>query len=235
MLKKYGYSYRNPLFVGKALLYKKLEKVLPELHGFVLDCGAGTQPYKSLLPKEKTKYFNFDYNASLKPAVIADSRYIPFKDGLFDAIIITEVLEHVFETRMVLNELFRLLKPGGIVVCSTPFTWGLHYDPYDFYRFTPYALRRLFTENGFVVDSLVRTGGLFSAMYQRTADVLFHALNRFLMAKLRMTNTLSERILKTLIQLPNALAIRILPLFDYMDQRDALTFFLTAKKKADGA
>ena len=68
-----------------------------------------------------------------------------FKDNKFDVVFIYEVLEHVERPFEASNELFRVLKPGGTLLLSTPFIFGIHDAPYDYWRFTKYGLKNLFS------------------------------------------------------------------------------------------
>jgi SAM-dependent methyltransferase len=64
----------------------------------------------------------------------------------FDLIICTEVLEHVNNPFSVVNELRRILKPGGIIAISTPFNFRIHGPLPDNWRFTIHGLKVLFNE-----------------------------------------------------------------------------------------
>lgn len=68
------------------------------------------------------------------------------EDEKFDLIICTEVLEHVNNPFLVVNELKRILKTGGIVAVSTPFNFRIHGPLPDNWRFTIYGLKQLFKE-----------------------------------------------------------------------------------------
>lgn len=52
--------------------------------------------------------------------VRADLRAMPFRSGSFDAVLCNQVVEHVREDRAVLRELFRVAKPGGVVIVGVP-------------------------------------------------------------------------------------------------------------------
>jgi SAM-dependent methyltransferase len=54
-----------------------------------------------------------------------------------------ETFEHVFEVRRAFDEVFRLLKPGGIFVITSPLNFRIHGYPDDYWRMTPNCLRRL--------------------------------------------------------------------------------------------
>ncbi|MGB2695537.1 MAG: class I SAM-dependent methyltransferase [Dehalococcoidia bacterium] len=49
-----------------------------------------------------------------------DAPRLPFKDAAFDRVLCTEVMEHVSDDREVLEELIRVLRPGGVIAISVP-------------------------------------------------------------------------------------------------------------------
>jgi SAM-dependent methyltransferase len=51
---------------------------------------------------------------------VADGQHLPFADASFDRIICTETLEHVLDPRLILEQLARVLKPGGRLAVSVP-------------------------------------------------------------------------------------------------------------------
>ncbi len=105
-----------------------------------------------------------------RPTIVGDARFLPFKDGVFDGVLCSEVIEHVFEKERVLDEIKRVLRPGGWLILTAPMSWGLHYEPSDFWRFTPYALRRLLEDREFNVVQVERVGGLFSLVGSRLVE-----------------------------------------------------------------
>jgi SAM-dependent methyltransferase len=66
-------------------------------------------------------------------------------DNYYDIIICTEVLEHTFNPISACNEIFRILKKGGICYASTPFNFRIHGPLPDCWRFTEYGLKSLFS------------------------------------------------------------------------------------------
>ena len=82
---------------------------------------------------------------------VCDLKSIPVEDGRYEMVLCTQVLEHTPEPRAVLGELCRVLKPGGELWLSTPLYYPEHEPPYDFFRYTQFALRRLMEEQGLEV------------------------------------------------------------------------------------
>lgn len=76
----------------------------------------------------------------------ADAHYLPFKNEMFDVIISSEVFEHLYNPYLVVDEIHRTLKKGGMVLITTRFLFHIHDAPHDFFRFTKYGLEYLFKE-----------------------------------------------------------------------------------------
>jgi SAM-dependent methyltransferase/uncharacterized protein YbaR (Trm112 family) len=94
--------------------------------------------------------------------LVGDLHRIPLRDDALDAIICTGVLEHVEDANRVVEEFWRVLRPGGRVYASLPFLQGYHPSPTDFRRFTRDGARQLFTR--FQIDQLVNTRGSASTV-----------------------------------------------------------------------
>ena len=77
-------------------------------------------------------------------ACIADAHDLPFLDASFDACVACAVLEHVADPYRCVQEIVRILRPGGYVFAETPFMQPVHMGAHDFTRFTFLGHRRLF-------------------------------------------------------------------------------------------
>ena len=75
--------------------------------------------------------------------VLADAHSLPFEAATFDAIICQAVLEHVVNPTRCVEEMWRVLKPGGRIFLDLPFLWPVHMGAYDYTRFTLTGLRLL--------------------------------------------------------------------------------------------
>jgi len=72
-------------------------------------------------------------------------------------VLATEVFEHVFELDHTLQEINRVMKPGGKILLSAPFVFMEHEIPYDFARYSSYGMRAVLERNGFQVLALDKT------------------------------------------------------------------------------
>ena len=145
-------------FYGRMLLdlqiltiYDDLKKELPAFRGKVLDIGCGQSPYKFLLNKTPSTYCGIDtanakaFNYHNPDVILFDGQHILFPDDTFDAMICTEVLEHVYNFQALVDEMYRVCKPGGRGIITIPFSARYHYIPNDYFRYTPAALEKIFS------------------------------------------------------------------------------------------
>ncbi|GGG53183.1 methyltransferase domain-containing protein [Bizionia arctica] len=150
--------------IRKSLL-EAVKEVKPFLHGDVLDLACGILPYKNFLMNDKiNKYIGVDlepteYHNSVKPDYYWDGKTIPLGDASVDFVLATEFLEHYFDTSSILTEINRVLKPGGILFFTVPSVWPLHEVPYDYHRFTPYALEMHFKNTAYTSWDIKPLGG----------------------------------------------------------------------------
>lgn len=75
--------------------------------------------------------------------VRADAHMLPFRTESVDSILCAEVLEHMVRPERGIDEMRRVLRPGGRLLLTTRFLFPLHDRPGDFFRFTKYGLLRL--------------------------------------------------------------------------------------------
>ena len=95
-----------------------------------------------------------------RPDVQAEAAYVPFRDGCFDAVICSELLEHVPDPPAVLREAYRVLREGGTLLICVPFLHRIHGDPYDYGRYTDFYWSQTLTTIGFE-DIRIEKQGLF--------------------------------------------------------------------------
>jgi SAM-dependent methyltransferase len=104
-----------------------------------LDIGAQNGPYAAFFPNRIA--LDIRHGAGVK--VIGDAQALGLTGECVDVVLCTEVLEHLPEPQRAIDEMFRVLRPGGTLLLTTRFLFPIHDAPHDYYRFTKYGLRHL--------------------------------------------------------------------------------------------
>lgn len=137
------------------------------LEGNILDIGCGdgkhTFDLQKMLPDFSFSGADFSeraitYARMLAPQIpfyIQDGTKLQFQDASFDAIVSIEVIEHIPipDVPLFLQEIIRLLKPGGVVVLTTP-TPNRPVDEKHYQHFDEILMRNYLTEAGFQVQEM---------------------------------------------------------------------------------
>lgn len=167
-----------PHFGTEHFLRKRISDYSRSIEGGrLLDIGCGERPYERYSNVEK--YLGAEIAGGAHPDTkkkvdfYYDGRNLPIRTASVDWILSSEVLEHVNEPDMFIKEMNRVIKDGGEVILSTPQTWGLHEEPFDYYRYTKYGLKYLFEKNGFKIIKSNSTTGLMGTIGQRLSSHMF--------------------------------------------------------------
>ena len=104
----------------------------------ILDLGSGTD-------RRAPNVITLEIEANSNVDIVGDGHQLPFHDNVFDAIINEAVLEHVLEPKQIVDEIYRVLKPGGYVCAAVPFLQGFHASPHDYQRYTVPGFNHLFS------------------------------------------------------------------------------------------
>jgi SAM-dependent methyltransferase len=141
----------------------------------VADVGAGEAPYRELF--RHADYVTIDWAESLHHGprdgvdIVASADAIPVDDASFDAVLLTQVLEHVPEPQSVLGELHRIVRPTGRAYITVPLAWELHELPHDYFRYTEEGLRHLLASAGFVDIRVQPRNDCFTTLAQLMRNV----------------------------------------------------------------
>jgi len=90
--------------------------------------------------------FSLDIEKQYNPDIIADITDYDFNNDKYDVIIISEVLQFIPDPQKAINNIYRGLNKNGIMILTVPFIYPIHDRPYDYYRFTKYALHHLLSK-----------------------------------------------------------------------------------------
>jgi len=161
-------------FIVRHSILRELNGALSHFSGHLLDIGCGGMPYKQYLLNHSaiTNYTGLDiegaltYNENVRPDFTWNGIVMPFQTSSFDTAFGTEVLEHCPDPQIVLQEVYRVLKPGGHFFFTVPFLWPLHEVPHDEYRYTPFSLERHLKNAGFSQVHLQALGGWDASLAQ---------------------------------------------------------------------
>ncbi len=174
----------NPYFIARYGLLNKIKVFAKnDFSGQIfLDIGCGGKPYQNLFLNLE-KYIGIDVEGgghkdeAKNVDKFYDGKIIPFSDNNFDVVICTQVLEHVEDPIFLLQEINRILKPGGKIFLTMPFVWNEHETPFDFRRFTRYEHIRVFEKAGLKIETIEATTGLFGVCGQLISAFIFEEIN----------------------------------------------------------
>ena len=165
--------FSNPFYILRRRLYQNILLNAKFISGNVLDYGCGTSPYQTLF--NYNQYHRSDIvneNSDSEITIISAAQTI-YENDSFDSVICSEVLEHVEDVGAALDEIYRVLKPGGYALITTPFVWPLHAHPYDFRRFTLDGLTSLLKDKQFVVKNKIKSSSYLETIFQLIVSSLF--------------------------------------------------------------
>lgn len=147
----------------------------------ILDAGAGTQLCRRFCGRLEYVYQDFcgydgrgdgtALQSGTWPCgtitIVSDIAAIPRLDASFDVVMAIEVLEHLPDPLAALRELQRLLKPGGHLILTAPFSSWTHQSPFHFATgFIRYWYTRHLPALGLRIEELVANGNYFEFMSQ---------------------------------------------------------------------
>jgi SAM-dependent methyltransferase len=133
------------------------------LEGRVLDVGGARDAPHDAAWSPRARRIRIDVSPAHRPDVIGDALALPFANEAMNVVTMFEVLEHLSEPWLAIEEARRVLGPGGTILGSAPLVWPIHGDPDDYFRFTEAGLRALL--RGFSDVRVVPFGNHYSAAW----------------------------------------------------------------------
>lgn len=147
----------------------------------ILDAGAGECQYQKLcshlnyVSQDFAKYNGKGDGKGLQKGrwnqreidIISEITNIPEPDDSFDAVLCSEVLEHLPQPVLAIKEFSRLLKKGGYLILTAPFSSLTHYSPYYFYSgFSRNFYETFLSKEGFEIIEISPNGNFFEYLAQ---------------------------------------------------------------------
>jgi len=174
----------NPFYFVRRELWRAMGEFSADITGKTLDVGCGYKPYQSLFTHTDA-YVGLEYDSPANRKieqvdVFFDGTHFPFKNAEFDSIILTQVLEHIFEPDSFLSEINRVTKTGGRLLMSVPFVWDEHSQPVDYARYSSFGIRHLLEKHGFRMIKHKKT--------LTDVRVFFQLINCYIHNKIRIRN-----------------------------------------------
>lgn len=168
--------FTSPFFIARQALSEAIKGCAGQASGKLLDVGCGTKPYRDYF--NVSNYVGLDIDSEENRArgtadFLYDGSGFPFDNAEFDWVLCNQVFEHVFNPKIFLAEIQRVLKPGGMLLLTMPFVWDEHEQPYDYGRYTSFGLNSLLEDAGFRIlrhEKLVAGAGV---LFQLTNAYLY--------------------------------------------------------------
>jgi len=192
--------------LSRDTIARLVNSAAPYVSGDLLDVGCGMKPYEALLGRRTTSWTGLDFTQSAAGQTRADvfgsALDMPFADGRFDTVLCTQVAEHVPEPGRQFAECARVLRPGGVLILTTPQTEELHEQPHDYFRYTRYGLLYLAETHGLQVVMLQPFGGAvqtFALLAARELPKAFkiaplHMVANVAVAAINLTGSVADRV-----------------------------------------
>lgn len=188
-----------------------------ELHDkIILNIGSGI---KAIHPE----VINVDIFPYKDVGLVTDATKLPIADNSVDMVVTESTLEHIPDVELAIQEICRVVKPGGFVYISIPFLMPFHASPNDYFRLTSAGIKHKFAV--FEEQRVGMNGGPASALV--TFLMHFFALP-FSIISASLYNFVTYVVMAVLSPL------RILDLVYYLFPRSmdaaAMTYFIGKKK-----
>ncbi|MBN1761330.1 MAG: methyltransferase domain-containing protein [Chitinispirillaceae bacterium] len=231
----FRFSPLSPVFIELQALRRTLVKARPYFKGTLVDVGCGEKPYYNLIGPFVDHYFGVEVpttyaEVNRKVQVLTQNFILPFKPGSVDTVLLTQVLEHTYEPVRLLASIRPILKDDAYLIVTVPKSNPVHEEPYDFFRYTPFSMRRMMDDAGLETVKCEPTSTF--------GHMLFQTFLGWLGRKLQYSKSLRSYLLKASVIIPVVFIVNcigwLLGLI-MKDERETLDYIVIARKKLPDA
>lgn len=216
------------MWIANRNIVRALERARPHARGVLLDIGCGARPFEAVFAGCVTRYLGTDLPASQylggrRPDAYARAEAQPVRGGSVDTVLGLSMLTYLPEPGRMLDEAWRVLRPGGVLILEFTQSAPLHDEPHDYFRFTRYGAAWLLERAGFEPMEFIPVAGA----WVRTGMWWIQALNRLNRGPRRVLTEIPVRLLYVVIQLACAALDRV-----FHDPREAIAHLVVARRAA---
>jgi SAM-dependent methyltransferase len=191
----------NPYYFIRKGLLNGIKANAHYISGKTLDFGCGSKPYEKMFGTDIYIGIDIereeDYHKKSKIDAFFDGHKIPFGDGSFESVISMEVFQLLFNIEDVLDELYRVLRPGGYMLITVPFVWPEHDYSNDYARYTSFGIWHVLEKKGFIIVKCEKT--------TNHVETVFQTWNAYLCRFILPQNKFLQVLLGVFITAPNTL------------------------------
>jgi SAM-dependent methyltransferase len=180
----------------------------------LLDLGCGNRPFRATYDNYVSHSIGVDMPFS--PHLLSDVQVyssgmsLPFKDGVFDIVLCSEVMEHVNEPELLLREISRVLRSGGFLVMTTPFMVPMHEEPHDYFRYTIHGLKYLCSRTELTVRQVLPFSEMIGVALSFIVEVQLKVWNALSKAfRFRAISSLFNPFILLFVYLPQKLYVSL--------------------------
>jgi SAM-dependent methyltransferase len=170
----------------------------PDANSVCLDLGCGGGQYRGAIECAGYRWVGADYADDRAP-LLADAHALPFRDATFDLVVSLAVLEHIRYPHVMMREVARVLRPGGVFFGSVAYLVPFHLE--SFYNMTHYGTLSALEYAGLGVERIASDPNYlgiralsFAGLFQGAPRVVAYAAVRPLVALSRAWWWLGERV-----------------------------------------
>lgn len=158
------------------------------------DIGCGDKPFAEFLKDKVLSHIGVDIDDGFYDSshidVIGNAYEVPAEDNIADALVSSQVIEHLNRPVDAIQEMARLLKPQGVLFLSFPFLYPIHAAPHDYMRYTEHYINEILEAHDFEIIETSRIGGFWYCLGMYTG-IYLQNFDRGLLARIKIIKALS--------------------------------------------